>query len=103
MASLKVESRDKNDGMDDGRYSAFEAKSGSDAGLFLSDLNENMFFVRVEARDKIADKWGVGFVRPGGVTVLECEVEHTSIQECKGAYSGGGAGLVEMPYFVRVE
>jgi hypothetical protein len=56
VASLKVESRDRNDGTDDGRYSAFEAKFESDAGLFLSDLNANRLFVRVEARAKMADK-----------------------------------------------
>lgn len=51
-----MDRRDKNDATDDGRYSALEEKTGSGEDDFVSDLNDNMFFVRVVARARMADK-----------------------------------------------
>ncbi len=55
VASLKVERRDRNDATDDGLYSVFEEKVESEDAC-LSDRNENKFFVRVEARERMAVK-----------------------------------------------
>lgn len=62
MASLKDERRDKKDATDDGLYSVFGKNEESDETC-LSDRNINKFFVRVEARDRMALRWGVGFVK----------------------------------------
>jgi hypothetical protein len=53
---LNVDSRDKNDATDDGRYSALEEKARFDEEDLVSDMNDKRLFVLVVARARMADR-----------------------------------------------
>jgi len=64
-----VESRDRNDTTDDGRYSVPSENTEVDETTFSSDLSDSRSFV--PARLRMADKCGVGFVKLLGVAALK--------------------------------
>jgi hypothetical protein len=77
--SLYVARRDKNDGSDDGRYSAVAGSVGAgELWVCTGNLNENVFLVLDAARVRIAVRWGVFLMTPGlsiGWALVEHEEE----------------------------
>lgn len=65
-----MESRDKNDTTDDGRYSVPKDDVGVDKATLSVDPNDSRRLVFVLSRVRMADKCGVGFVKLVGVAVL---------------------------------
>lgn len=64
--SLYVARRDKNEGSDDGRYSAVAGSVGAgELWPWAGNLNENVLLVLDAARVRIAVRWGVFFVTSG--------------------------------------
>jgi hypothetical protein len=61
VASLNVDSRDKNAGIEEGRYSAVGGSAGAGEDEGPENLNGNALRVRVAARVRIAVRCGVFF------------------------------------------
>ena len=74
--SLYVARRDKNDGSDDGRYSAVAGSVGAgELWVWAGNLNENVLLVLDAARVRIAVRWGV-FLMTSGLSVGWALVEY---------------------------
>ena len=75
--SLNVARRDKNEGSEDGRYSAVAGSAGAgELWVWAGNLKENVLLVLDAARVRIAVRWGVFLVTSGfstGWALMEYE------------------------------
>lgn len=102
VESLNVESLERNDGRDEGRYSADRVFSFTEVAR--RDVKVSAFLARVAARDKIAVRCGVGLDRVPMVWV------GGALDTCAGLAKTGydlkrtdEDEVVLIPYFVRIE
>lgn len=97
-----MESRDRNDTTDDGRYSVPKDDIGVDKTTLSEDPNDSRRFFFVLSRVRMADKCGVGFVKLVGVVALNVILARC-LKSGYHTYDGDKENLVGMPYFVKVE
>lgn len=97
-----MESRDRNDTTDDGRYSVPKDDIGVDNATLSSGPNDIRRVVFVLSRVRMADKCGIGFVKLIGVVALKVILARC-LKNRYHAYDGDKEELVGMPYFVKVE
>lgn len=97
-----MESRDRNDTTDDGRYSVPKDDVGVDKATLSLEPSDGRRFVFVLSRVRMADKCGIAFVKLVGMVALKVILARC-LKSRYHTYDGDKEDFVGMPYFVKVE